>query len=118
MISRLSKSSIVNKFAKSRSMLAGLPQYSTNFIAIAHAITPFISVYPWNAGFGTKYANPVTLPTGTGNSVAFNPAGTAIAVAHATTPFISVYPWAAGFGTKYANPVTLPTGTGTEVAFK
>ena len=42
------------------------------FIAIAHATTPFLSVYPWIAGFGTKYANPATLPTGNGNAVSFS----------------------------------------------
>jgi len=86
------------------------------FIAIAHTTTPFISTYPFSAGFGTKYANPATLPVGTGNGVAFNPAGTNIAIAHATTPFISAYPWSAGFGTKYANPATLPD-YGNGVAF-
>ena len=47
---------------------------TTTAIAVAHTTTPFISTYPWSAGFGTKYANPATLPTGnatTGNSVAF-----------------------------------------------
>ena len=86
-------------------------------IAVGHSTTPFISAYPWSSGFGTKYANPSTLPTGIGTGVSFNPAGTAIAVAHATLPFISAYPWSAGFGTKYANPSTLPTGNGEAVAF-
>ena len=42
-------------------------------IAVAHTQTPFISAYQWNAGygFGLKFANPTTLPTGTGNAVAF-----------------------------------------------
>ena len=71
MISRLSKSSIVNKFAKSRSMLAGSEHYSQNLIAVGHATTPYISVYPWNAGFGTKYANPATLPAADAQGVAW-----------------------------------------------
>ena len=42
-------------------------------IAVSHNLTPFISAYPWSgAGFGTKYTNPSTLPTGTGYGVAFN----------------------------------------------
>jgi hypothetical protein len=52
------------------------------FISIAYNGTPYISVHPWSAGFGTKYANPATLPPSNGQSVAFNPDGTAIAVAH------------------------------------
>ena len=86
-------------------------------IAVAHSTTPFISVYPWSAGFGTKYADPGTLPPNTGYGVAFSPSGDTIAVVHGTTPFISVYPWSAGFGTKYANPGTLPASTGRGVAF-
>jgi hypothetical protein len=88
-------------------------------IAIAHSTTPFISAYSFSdSGFGTKYANPATLPTGGGSGVAFSPDGSAIAVAHATTPFVTAYPWSgSGFGTKYANPATLPTGDGSGVAF-
>ena len=42
-------------------------------IAVAHATTPYISAYPWSAtGFGTKFTNPGTLPTGIGFGVAFN----------------------------------------------
>ena len=95
----------------------GVRQASHTPIAVAHSTTPFISTYPWSAGFGTIYANPVTLPAGTGNGVAFSPSGNDIAVAHSITPFISAYPWSAGFGTKYANPGTLPAGVGRGVAF-
>jgi hypothetical protein len=98
-------------------MFGGSFIYGTSVIAIAHTTTPFVSAYPWSGGFGTKYANPSTLPTGTGRGVSFNPVDTAIAVAHPTTPYISTYPWSAGFGTKYANPSTLPTGTGFGVSF-
>ena len=86
-------------------------------IAVAHGVTPYISVYPFSAGFGTKYSNPATLPAGNGQAVVFSPDGATIAVAHSTTPFISVYPFSAGFGTKYADPATLPTGAATDVAF-
>jgi hypothetical protein len=42
-------------------------------IAVAHSTTPFVSAYPWSgSGFGTKFANPGTLPAGDGNGVAFN----------------------------------------------
>ena len=88
-------------------------------LAISHDVTPYISAYAWSgAGFGTKFANPATLPTGTGQGVAFSPAGTAIAVAHDTTPFVTAYPWSGtAFGTKYTNPVTLPSFNGKGVAF-
>ena len=44
----------------------------TSTIDVAHDTTPFISTYPWSAGFGTKYADPSTLPTSTGNGVSFS----------------------------------------------
>ena len=86
-------------------------------IAVGHDNSPYVSVYPWDAGFGTKYSNPSTLPTGIGYGVAFSPDGTVLAVAHGTSPYISVYSWDAGFGTKYSDPSTLPTGIGMGVAF-
>jgi hypothetical protein len=94
---------------------------SSGAIAVAHSSTPFITAYPWSSstGYGTKYANPASLPPGAGNGVAFSPAGNAIAVAHTTTPFISAYLWSSttGFSTKYSNPATLPAGIGRAVAF-
>jgi hypothetical protein len=53
-------------------LLLGNPK-PLEFLAVAHNALPFITVYPWSgSGFGTKYANPATLPTGTaGISVAF-----------------------------------------------
>jgi len=94
---------------------------SATNIAVAHANSPYISTYPFgtSTGFGAKYTNPATLPTGTGNGVAFSPAGDVVAVAHATTPFITAYLWdiSTGFGAKYTNPATLPVSTGNDVAF-
>ena len=88
-------------------------------IAIAHTTTPFVSAYPWSgSGFGTKFANPGTLPASNGRGVAFSPAGTEIAIAHDATPFVSAYPWSgSGFGTKFTNPGTLPASNGLGVAF-
>ena len=86
-------------------------------IAVAHSTSPYISAYPWSSGFGTKYANPATLPTGSGYGVAFSPDGATIAFAYSASPYISAYPWSSGFGTKYADPSVLPTGTSRAVAF-
>ena len=96
-----------------------------NVIAVAHDVSPYVSAYPWthnasggsNDGFGTKYSNPSTLPSNTGEGIAFSPDGNDIAVAHASSPYISVYPWSSGFGTKYSNPSTLPPNLGKGVAF-
>jgi hypothetical protein len=84
--------------------------------------TPFVYVYPWTrsstGGFGTRYANPSTLPTGSVEHTDWNPTRTTLACSHFTSPYFSFYQWStSGFGTKYANPSTLPTGTGRSVAF-
>ena len=43
-----------------------------NYLAVAHTLLPFISVYPWSgSGFGTKFSDPATLPTWQGNGVKF-----------------------------------------------
>jgi hypothetical protein len=86
-------------------------------IAVAHANVPYISAYPWSNGFGSKYANPATLPPSTGYGTAFSPSGAHIAVVHWGAISISAYPWSNGFGTKYADPATLPPSIGCGVAF-
>ena len=82
-------------------------------IAVSSHSSPYVLVYPWTnaTGFGTKYADPATLPTGQGNRVTVNTAKNAIAVTHNVSPRISVYPWnnSTGFGTKFTNPGTVPT---------
>ena len=89
------------------------------FVAISTGTSPFVYVYPWLLGFGTKLSDPATLPTGTANGVSFNPAGNTLVVTHAVTPVISVYPIsAAGFGTKYTNPSPSLLTNGTNSAWK
>jgi len=87
-------------------------------IAVPSVSSPFVQIYPWDSGFGTKWTNPATLPNDTMSGAAFSPAGSAVAVAGAySTKFVYAYPWSgSGFGTKYADPATLPSGAGT-IAF-
>jgi hypothetical protein len=75
-------------------------------LAQAYGTSPYILVYNWSAsGFGSKYGDPSTLPTGWCKMVKFNPAGNAIATAYDNFPYISAYPWSvSGFGTKYTDP--------------
>lgn len=95
----------------------GLP--SSQSVAVSHQTTPFVTAYPWTgSGYGSKFANPATLPTNDAYSVAFHPSGNAIAIGHLTTPFVTAYPWSSsGFGVKFANPATLPGSVGAGVAF-
>ena len=87
-------------------------------LAVVHNNSPYVTAYPWSAGFGTKYANPSTLPGGLSYGVAFKPQGDAIAVGGYNSPYVTAYPWAAGFGSKYSNPATLPPANSFGVAFQ
>ena len=87
------------------------------YLAVAHGGSPYITIYPWSAGFGTKYADPAVLPTGTGYGVRFTSDKKTVAVAIEVSPFITAYAFDKGFGTKYANPATLPTNVAIAVAF-
>lgn len=86
----------------------------TGVLAIAAGSSPYVYAYQWGAsGFGSKYADPATLPVG-GLSVAFSPSGQHIAVGSngafvggVGSPTVSVYPWDNGFGTKYSDPSTV-----------
>lgn len=90
------------------------------YIAVSHATSPYLTIYPWGsqAGFGTKVANPASLPAGNGQCVAFSPAGTEVVVGVDASPYIAAYPWSSsGFGTKFSDPATLPSSAITSVAF-
>lgn len=70
-----------------------------DFVAVQHDTTPFITAYPFSTsgGFGTKIANPTTLPPGTaaigGRTLAWRPQGDWIVTVSSTTPYI----WSAPF---------------------
>lgn len=91
-----------------------------NSILAVHANSPRVTAWAWSSsGFGTKYSDPSTLPTGSGFGISMTEAADAVIVSHTTTPFISAYPWSdsTGFGTKYSNPSTLPPSQGNGVTF-
>ena len=54
-------------------ILAAAVKTKAIYLAVAHGTTPFVTAYPWSAGFGTKFTNPGTLPAGAGYGVAFSP---------------------------------------------
>jgi hypothetical protein len=86
-------------------------------IAVAHTTSPFVSAYPWDptTGFGTKYANPATLPGANSVDVRFRKAsGSHLAVLWAGNPGFAVYPFtvAGGFGVKLADPGVTANQTG------
>lgn len=87
--------------------------WTGDHVAITSATSPFILVYPINTStgvFGSKVADPATLPAGIAWGVAFSHADDFIAVAHTTTPYITVYAWNNGtstFGAKATDPSVL-----------
>ena len=84
-------------------------------VRFGEAINKYDPVYVKVAG--TKLSNPATLPTGTGNGVAFDLTGTCLAVVHNGNPYITIYKRNGDTFTKLSNPATLPTGIGNGVAF-
>jgi hypothetical protein len=86
-------------------------------VVLALGASPYVSAYPFISSWGTKYADPATLPTGLGQDVSFSGTGH-VAVAHQTSPYVTAYPFSgSGFGTKYANPTSLPPGNAGGIDF-
>ena len=86
--------SSISKIIKSSSFVLNNYPYTLSVIAVASQGTIRIHAYPFidSAGFGTKYANPATVPGIGGGGVAFNPAGTVIAITTGTTPHLLSLP--------------------------
>lgn len=81
--------------------------------------SPWLFAYKFNtsSGFGTRYANPATLPSGgtSTQGIAVSAAGTEVIQTTSTSPGQNAYRFtiAAGWGTKYAAPSTaLSNATG------
>jgi hypothetical protein len=93
---------------------------SGNAIAVGHNHFPFVTVYAWSNGFGSKYADPVTpinLNYGMDqvSSVGFNISETVIVLCayqyQGTGGIMQAYVWSNGFGAKYADPANAPTNS-------
>ena len=94
-------------------------QDSFQYLVVGGAWSPYVHIYLWNNGFGTKYADPATIPTGSVRGIKFTSTGDAVAFAHANTPYISTYAWStAGFGSRKSNPATIPDSEGRGVDFR
>jgi WD40 repeat protein len=83
----------------------------------ADSDSPYIFAYPWTqaSGFGTKKANPTTLPTDA--VISIDTQEEQVVLALEASPYVSAYPFISSWGTKYADPATLPTGLGLDVSF-
>lgn len=77
-------------------------------LMIAHIDSPYFTAYEWNGGYGSKYSNPSTLPSGQGHNVVFSKDGGAVILSSGiTNSSPQAYSWsdASGFGSKYTAPV-------------
>ncbi|MEQ1674575.1 MAG: hypothetical protein ABL865_06020, partial [Candidatus Nitrotoga sp.] len=96
--------------------------YDGKYIAVAHATTPFVTVYRSDpSDVFTKISGPTVAPAGNANAVAYSPDGKYMAVVHATSPFVTIYKRSGVTGetyTKLGNPLGgLPAGIGRSVKF-
>ena len=82
------------------------------FLAVAHQVSPFITIYQRSGTTFTKLADPAVLPTGDGRAVSWSPNGEFLAVAHFVSPYITIYQRSGTTFTKLSNPATLPAGDG------
>lgn len=92
--------------------LSGGPVVGDRNVAFTTDNTPRVLAYPWNNGFGTKYTNPATVPTGLPFKLRFSNSGEDLAIPHGDFPQVTAYPFNNGFGTKYSNPAVVPGGGG------
>ena len=67
--------------------------------------------HPSSTGFGTKYSDPATLPTGLGSGLDITTTNTQLVASQGSvSPYVYAYDISSsGFGSKYSNPSTLPT---------
>lgn len=61
------------------------------YMAVAHASSPYVTIYKRSGDTFTKLADPSDLPAGNGYGVAFSSDDTYMAVAHAFSPYVTIY---------------------------
>ena len=99
------------------SVFATAFSFDGDYAFCSDGTSPYIAAFPFNSssGFGTKKANPATLPTGAVTSI--DTQEEEVVLSLVTSPYVSAYPFISSWGTKYADPATLPTGVGQDVSF-
>ena len=108
-ISSVKTSSVVNGSPKSRSFLAGNMTSAppSGYIAVGLGLDPYLAVYRWYDGFGRRYPNPASPPSGSaiGYGIRWSKAGNDIAYTQYSAGVVSVYSWSNlnGFGAKHTS---------------
>lgn len=90
---------------------------SGEFLAVAHATSPYITIYQKFSYGLVKLADPSSLPASTANGVSWSPNGDLLAVVHNSSPFITIYQRNGSAFTKLSDPGTLPASHGLSVCF-
>ena len=109
------------KYADPATLPTNLPGRVLNFnpagnvlvgaISTTSSTSPKILAYAWSSGFGTKYADPATFGSTSGENAYFTPDGNAVIQSNSGgTP--NAWVWNSGFGAKYPDPATTITGSG------
>ena len=81
-----------------------------SYVAVAHTITPFITIYSNDAGNLTKIDDPAILPPSTATSVSFNAASNKLMVTNAISEFIITYKIIDGVFVKVSSPQLSTSG--------
>ena len=76
----------------------------TNYLAVAHATTPFITIYKRSEDSFTKLSNPDVLPTGYGNGCSFSQDTNYLAISHNSSPYVTIYKRLGDVFNKITNP--------------
>lgn len=83
-------------------------------LLMGSSLTPFIYAYRVSSlGWGAKFSDPATLPTGRVRAIAVSPDKKYIALGLDVSPFLIAYEWSNinGFVSKVADPATAPTSS-------
>jgi len=84
-----------------------------NYLAVAHATTPFLTVYHRSGDTFTKLTNPATIPPSTAEYLAFSPDSSALACSgFGTAGQLLLYSLSPTALTDISPPATLPSGAG------
>ncbi len=90
---------------------------NSEFLAVAHVGSPFVTNYKRAGDVFTKLANPATLPTGVAEAVSFPGDAIYLAVGHNVSPNLTIYKRSGDVFTKLADPATVPPEAAKGVGF-
>lgn len=88
-----------------------------SYLAVAHAASPYLSIYKQSGLVFSKLANPSSIPDAAGKCVAFNHDSSLLVIGHAASPYVTVYSRSGDTFTKLSALPSPPTGAVNAVTF-